>query len=127
MFRKQQNIYQAYLNRRRREWEESLASLTQTDFANVQVGKVVIPGSTVTIEYLDDDYKPTGETEAYSILGVLDFEPEKKIISFNSPLGKILIGKEVKASVTMPNGKRAVITAIKPLSPEMKKYVAGEE
>ena len=118
---------QAYLNRRRREWEESLASLSQTDFANVQVGKVVIPGSTVTIEYLDDDYKPTGETESYCILGVLDFEPEKKIISFNSPLGKILMGKEVKASVTMPNGKQAVITAIKPLSPEMKKYVAGEE
>ena len=115
---------QSHLNRRRREWEESLITLSQTDFANVQVDNTVIPGSMVTIEYLNDD-NPTGEKETYIILGVLDFDPDRKIISFNSPLGKTLMGKEIDKVITMPNGREAKIIAIEPLSDEMKAYVAG--
>jgi transcription elongation factor GreA len=44
----------------------------------------------------------------YTILGPADAAPEKHIISFQAPLGRGLIGKEIddEVSITIPAGKR---------------------
>lgn len=110
---------QAFLGRRRREWEESLNGMRTTDFANVNVTNVVIPGCTVTVKYRD------GHQESFHILGMLDGEPDKHIISYDAPLGKTLVGMEIGARISMPDGQKATIESVKPLSPELLKYVAG--
>ncbi len=50
----------------------------------------------------------TRETVAYTILGPADAAPERNVISFQSPLARGLIGKEIDDEVTIevPSGTR---------------------
>jgi transcription elongation factor GreA len=50
----------------------------------------------------------TRQEVIYTILGPADTAPEKNIISFQAPLGRGLIGKELddEVSITIPAGKR---------------------
>lgn len=59
-------------------------------------------GATVTVEDAD-----TGETREYTILGPDEAEPAKGSISFLSPVGQALLGKEAGDEVTIqiPKGK----------------------
>jgi len=65
-------------------------------------GDRVIFGATVTL--LDDDDKPN----RYQIVGQTEADAKKGRISYNSPLGKALIGKQVgeEVEVTVPSGDR---------------------
>ena len=58
-------------------------------------------GSTVTINYIDDD-----EEDEYKIVGSLEADPTDNKISDESPVGKALCGKKVGDIVTIdsPNG-----------------------
>lgn len=65
-------------------------------------GNRVIFGATVTV--LDDDEKP----QRYQIVGQAEADAKRGRISYDSPLGKALIGKQVgdEVEVTVPSGDR---------------------
>jgi transcription elongation factor GreA len=65
-------------------------------------GNRIIFGATVTL--LDDNDKPC----KYQIVGQPEADAKKGRISYNSPLGKALIGKQVgdEIEVTVPSGDR---------------------
>ena len=109
---------QRFLNARRREWEDSLNGLQVTDFADTKVDNGIIPGCTVVLKHAD------GKLETLHLLGLLDGDAEKDIISFDTPLGKLLLGNKPGAVINMPNGTKATVEEVRPLSPEMLKYVA---
>lgn len=65
-------------------------------------GEKIIFGATVTL--LDDDEKPV----RYQIVGPYEADAKAGRISYNSPLGKALIGKKVdeEIEVTVPAGDK---------------------
>ena len=65
-------------------------------------GEKIIFGATVTL--LDDDEKPV----RYQIVGPYEADAKVGRISYNSPLGKALIGRKVEdeIEVTVPSGDR---------------------
>ncbi|MFA6219897.1 MAG: transcription elongation factor GreA [Erythrobacter sp.] len=65
-------------------------------------GDKVIFGATVTL--LDEDDKPV----RYQIVGQTEADANKGRISYNSPIGRALIGKQVdeEIEVTVPSGDR---------------------
>ena len=110
---------QAKLGARQREYERSLDGMITTDFRDVQVTNVVIPGCTVVVQFRDE------HEETYHILGMLDTESEKSIIAYDSPLGKVLVFRETGDRITMPTGDKATIKEVRPLSAELLEYVKG--
>lgn len=65
-------------------------------------GERIVFGATVTL--LDDDDKPV----RYQIVGPYEADAKMGRISYNSPLGKALIGRKVddEIEVTVPSGDR---------------------
>ena len=65
-------------------------------------GDKIIFGATVTL--LDDDDKPV----KYQIVGPYEADAKAGRISYNSPLGKALVGKKVneESEVTVPSGDK---------------------
>jgi transcription elongation factor GreA len=65
-------------------------------------GDKVVFGATVTL--LDDDDKPV----RYQIVGTYEADAKAGKISYNSPLGRALIGKKIEdeIEVTVPAGER---------------------
>jgi transcription elongation factor GreA len=65
-------------------------------------GDKIVFGATVTL--LDDDEKPV----RYQIVGQTEADAKAGKISYNSPLGRALIGKKVddEVEVTVPSGDR---------------------
>lgn len=108
---------QRMLSARRAELERSLKEVQATDFADVSIDKVVVCGCTID---LDVEGKK-GQT--YHLLGLWDSEPDKKILSYDTPLGKELIGKSTGAKVALPSGKDATIAAIRELPADIKEWV----
>jgi transcription elongation factor GreA len=66
-------------------------------------GDKIVFGATVTL--LDDDDKPV----RYQIVGQTEADAKVGRISYNSPLGKALIGRKVEedVEVTVPSGDRS--------------------
>ena len=62
-------------------------------------------GATVTL--LDDDEKPV----RYQIVGQAEADAKKGMISYNSPLGRALIGRRVddEIEVSVPAGDRCYL------------------
>ena len=65
-------------------------------------GDKIVFGATVTV--LDDDDKP----QRYQIVGMTEADARHGRISYDSPLGRALIGKQVgeEVEVTVPSGDR---------------------
>ena len=65
-------------------------------------GDRIVFGATVTLR--DDDDKPV----RYQIVGQAEADAKKGMISYNSPLGRALIGRKVndEVEVTVPSGDR---------------------
>ncbi|MCF7709071.1 MAG: GreA/GreB family elongation factor [Verrucomicrobia bacterium] len=76
---------QKLLMKQKAELENQLVHARGTDFKNPQTDSVNV-GTTVTLTNLDN-----GENEIYSILGAWDFDDEKSIISYLSPVGRALL------------------------------------
>lgn len=101
---------QRVLSRRRAELEQEILRAKGTDFREVDASHVGI-GTKVTL-------KSDEGIETYTILGAWDGEPEKKILSYLTPLAKALQGKQVgeKASIPGAEGhdKKITIQKIEP-------------
>lgn len=80
---------QKLLLKQKSELEKMLAMARGTDFTDVETDKVSI-GTKVEILDLNSNQITT-----YSILGAWDFDDEKHIISYLSPLAKAMMGKKV--------------------------------
>ncbi len=70
-------------------------------------GDKIVFGATVTL--LDDDDKPI----RYQIVGQTEADAKSGRISYNSPLGRALIGKKVdeEVEVTVPSGDRFYVVS----------------
>ena len=79
---------QAVLNRRRADIEKDLNNAQGSDLEGADLSTVNI-GTLVTLEGAD------GSTSDYTVLGAWDSEPEKKIVSYLSEIGQVLIGTKV--------------------------------
>lgn len=110
---------QLFLGARRSELEEALHEIQQTDFRDVEVDTTVIPGSTAILKIED------GSERQYHILGMWDSEPEKFKISFETPIGRLLIGKQVGDEFELPSGQNATLKEIKALSEDILEWCAG--
>jgi transcription elongation factor GreA len=70
-------------------------------------GDKIVFGATVTL--LDDDEKPV----RYQIVGQTEADAKSGKISYNSPLGRALIGKKLdeEVEVTVPSGDRFYVVS----------------
>jgi transcription elongation factor GreA len=70
-------------------------------------GDKIVFGATVTLR--DDDDKPV----RYQIVGQTEADAKSGRISYNSPLGRALIGKKVddEVEVTVPSGERFYVVS----------------
>ena len=117
---------QALLGKTRKQYESSLVDLRGTDFHDVEVSDTVVLGSAVTVKFSG------GRQEMYYVLGLLDTIPTRNMISFETPLGKLLIGRKLGERMEMPNGEHGQIIEISALPKEMidwfnEEPVLGEE
>ena len=101
---------QRVLSRRRAELEQEILRAKGTDFRQVDTSHVGV-GTRVTLK------SDQGE-ETYTILGAWDGNPEKKILSYLTPLAKALQGKKVGEKATIPGAegqdKKITIQKIEP-------------
>lgn len=83
------------------ELEDRVTRAQIIDPASLSGDKIVF-GATVTV--LDDDDKP----QRYQIVGMTEADARQGRISYDSPLGRALIGKQVgeEVEVTVPSGDR---------------------
>jgi transcription elongation GreA/GreB family factor len=110
---------QRLLLERRGYLESELNEVLPTDFADVVVDEIVVPGTSVV---LDVDGSPL----TYHILGLWDSEPENGIISYDTDIAKALISRKRGDEVELPQGQTAVITKVNKLPAEIKAWVQIE-
>lgn len=98
---------------KRGELEKGLKEIRGTDYSEVVNFESVIPGCTVTLEFEGD------KMESYYILGLWDSIPEKNILSYDTPMGRLLLGKKIEEQITTPQNKVATIKDITKLPTEI--------
>lgn len=108
---------QTYLSARRGELERDLHEIKATTFDHIVVGDVVQPGCAVQLTMAD------GDVRTYYLLGLWDSVPERRILSYDTPLGRALVGATVGDEITMPAGGDATVSGIAELPPEIKEWV----
>jgi len=91
---------QAHIERRIAELSDILSRAVVVNPSEHAHNRVAF-GSTVYLIDTDSD-----EEEKYTIVGAPEANPEKRLISYHSPLAKALIGKEVgdEVEVNLPGG-----------------------
>jgi transcription elongation GreA/GreB family factor len=102
------------LMRRKAELENQLARACGTDFRNARTDIVGI-GTIVSVTDLSTQHR-----ESYTILGAWDFDAERHIISYLSPIGQAFVGKKIGEETEFDvNGVRMRfrIDAIHPYQP----------
>ncbi len=104
---------QAFLAKRRAELEERSSETMVLDFSKTAVVNTVVPGCSVTIKY------DSGTLEKFYILGRLDSDPDKNMISYETPLGEVLLGVKIGTKVKMPSGDAAIVVAIEKLPADL--------
>lgn len=112
---------QAYLAARRNELEEGLNDIQATDFTQVEPQGRVVPGSTVALSY------PDGTRKVYHVMGLWDSDPNAGILSYDTPLGRLLLGTAVGDEVNAPTGETVTVESVKPLSDEMLQWALGDD
>jgi transcription elongation GreA/GreB family factor len=106
---------QRYLGHRKNELERDIARARGTDFKGSDASKVNI-GTIVTLT--DSD----GATEEMTVLGAWDSDPEKKLVSYLSEVGKALVGRGTGETVEVRDPateqlRKLTIQAIRPYNP----------
>jgi transcription elongation factor GreA len=86
--------------------EDKLSRAVVIDPTTLSGDKVVF-GATVTM--LDEDHKPV----KYQLVGQMEADAKAGRISYNSPLGRALIGRKVEeeVEVTVPSGDRYYVVS----------------
>lgn len=107
---------QKLIMRRRDELERDLRLVEPTDFSDIEVADTVVLGSTVRLE-------TAAGTDVYHLLGLWDSAPEESIISYDTPLGKKLLGMKVGESLQTPKGGEARIVAIDELPADIRAWL----
>ena len=106
---------QRYLGHRKNELEKDISRARGTDFKGSDASKVNI-GTIVTLT------DATGAQVEMTVLGAWDSEPEKKLVSYLSEVGKALVGREPGETVqvrdeTTETMQTLTIVAIRPFNP----------
>ena len=109
-----------FLQRRRSELEKSLSFLDVTNFSDVELTDVVVPGCRV---FLKD---AAGKEFSYYILGAWDGDFDKGRISYKAPLGQALVEHKIGEKVKLPELGECQIMKLEPLPPEMIKELSGD-
>ena len=93
---------QGFIEGRIKQLEGELSHAQIIDVTKLAAGDKVVFGATVTL--LDEDDKPI----TYQIVGQTEADANKGRISYNSPLGRALIGRKVddEVEVSVPAGDR---------------------
>lgn len=104
---------QAFLARRRAELEERISETMVMDFSKTAVKNTVVPGCSVSIKY------ESGTVEKFHILGRFDSDPDQNMISYETPLGQVLLGLKIGSKVEMPSGDSATLMAIETLPADL--------
>lgn len=112
---------QAYLTARRSELEEGLNDIQATDFTQVEPQGRVVPGCTVELGYAD------GTRKTHHVMGLWDSDPNTGILSYDTPLGRLLLGTAVGDEVTTPTDETVTVESVKPLSDEMLQWALEKE
>ncbi|OGV71392.1 MAG: hypothetical protein A3K19_01525 [Lentisphaerae bacterium RIFOXYB12_FULL_65_16] len=112
---------QAYLTARRAELENDLHEIRPTDFADIVVRDAAVPGSTLTLKLQD------GHEQVYHLLGLWDSIPEKSMISYDTPMGKNLLGVKVGSRFTLPGGEEAELIAVSSISDELREWLKNAD
>jgi transcription elongation GreA/GreB family factor len=89
---------QKLLMRRKSELEQQILHARGTDFLNVRTDVASI-GTKVNVTELGSQI-----TETFSILGAWDTDPDNNIVSYLTPLAKVLIGRKVGEEVEFEMG-----------------------
>jgi transcription elongation factor GreA len=99
---------QGFLEGRIKELEYTLKNVTIIDKTNIDNSKVNI-GSTITVQ--EGDF----ETETWFLVGPKEASPRAGKISYESPIGKALIGRSIGESVNvvLPNGNSISLKILK--------------
>jgi len=97
---------QKVLGEQRSMLEYRIAKTRPMDFSEVVVTDTVIIGCSVYLKY------ETGSSDYFHILGSWDSEPKKKYMSYETEMGKALIGKKTGGEATLPDGTRCTIDKI---------------
>lgn len=87
---------QGLLMRRRAELEVMLTQAQATDFKGVSTAEVNI-GTIVTLTDLD-----SGTTQTVTILGAWDSDPDKGIVSYQTPIAQALLKNKVGETIELP-------------------------
>jgi transcription elongation GreA/GreB family factor len=106
---------QKYLMHRKNELEREIHRARGTDFKGSNAAKVNI-GTIVTLT------DSTGTDVEMTVLGAWDSEPEKKLVSYLSEVGKALVGREPGETVqvrdeTTETPQTLTIKSIRPFNP----------
>ena len=109
-----------FLQRRRSELEKSLGFMDVTDFSDVKLTDVVVPGCRV---FLKD---AAGKEVSYYILGAWDGDVDRGRIAYKAPLGQALVEHKVGEKVKLPELGECVIAKVEPLPADMIKELSGE-
>ena len=96
--KEQQGLTEAKIN----ELEYALANAQVIDVKELPYTGKVVFGATIKLYNLDSD-----ESISYKIVGNLESDPAKGMISIDTPIGKGLIGKSVgdEVNIETPSGK----------------------
>ncbi|MCF7791292.1 MAG: GreA/GreB family elongation factor [Victivallales bacterium] len=108
---------QKYLNERRVDLEYGIMTTVPTDFSNIKVNNRIVAGCSVVLE------SEKGEKETYHILGAWDSDPSKNYVSYDTGLGKALVGKKTNDKVILPDGSKYTVLEINSLSKKIIKDI----
>ncbi len=97
-----------HLNRRRSELERDLAMIQPMQMKNVVVEDTAVIGSEVEITYSD------GAKQSCYLLGAWDGDPDRKMLSYRTKLGRALLNLRVGESFQLDdrNGKISAVRAL---------------
>jgi transcription elongation GreA/GreB family factor len=112
---------QRYLMARRKELEHDLKEVLPTDFVEVVVSETVVPGCTVDLTH------PSGKVQTFHVLGLWDSQPEQHIISYDTPLGRALVGQKLGNTIELPEGGTATVSGLRALTAELLQWVKAPE
>lgn len=104
---------QVFLANRRAELEDSLHGTVVTDFRDVVVREAAIPGSAIVLRHHD------GSERRYYLLGLFDSNPDQGMISYDAPLGKMLLGCGPQDELELPSGEKATVVSVSRLPDEI--------
>ncbi len=112
---------QAYLGARRNELERDLDEVRPFDFSQVEMGDQIVPGSAFELE--DEQ----GKRQDYLLLGLWDSVPDRRMLSYDTPLGRAVLSRQVGDLLETPAGSRVKVVAVAALPAAVVDWLNSED